>query len=395
MPQSNYTLHRLDAGRYEVFAVASERFWRERRTLVTAFFQHLHDIGSVGFLATPVEAVCREAQHVLPGVACVAGMHYRFDGALSKERWRILLHFARRGFGLVYAGLDIRFVWPVSQLIGFTRHVSVDSAFEGSFGTSSQRLHFTPDLAVTLPTPNTLQLLESIVSLLRSRSLEGLPRYMQDRSLLRYNLMGPAEQDLLHDALLSALHNRSVAIRKFTLASGAAVESGVPSMEHNASLPQCTPAGARTATARWRRACAHAAVLRAADLPVLDASDMKRGTLLASAHLRVMLMGGPYRTSAGMITSARPCTSSCHWEPADVFALHCLTKAPQCLDLSQCRCLTHSQQWCAAHVPRGSRGLRMCHRDGHGYQLLAAYERRRRAWAGSSHGTINNGSMPV
>ena len=370
--EHNFTLANLDVRSYEVFAVASVRFWQERRPLIKAFFVHLRDIGSAGFLATSVPSVCREALTELPGIACVAGMHYRYDGALSKERWRILLHFARRGRGLVYAGLDVRFVWPVASLTRFAAQHFADAAFEGSG--DGQHLHFTPDLAAVFPTARAIALLEALMVQLRARSLDGLPAYMQDRSLLRYNLMGPAEQDLLADALLSALYNATVAIRKFTVASGAALESGVPSMAHNASLPQCTGAGARTDghTRAWRAACASAGILLKEDLPrptqirqgpkevqpvarlaaVQEATLEARGRLLSSAHLRVILLGN----GLGMQSSPTACSPSlAHvdqcWDPRLVFALHCLGKHPSCLDVARCRCLTRSAAWCASMRP--------------------------------------------
>ena len=393
--EHNFTLANLDVRSYEVFAVASVRFWQERRPLIKAFFVHLRDIGSAGFLATSVPSVCREALTELPGIACVAGMHYRYDGALSKERWRILLHFARRGRGLVYAGLDVRFVWPVASLTRFAAQHSADAAFEGSG--DGQHLHFTPDLAAVFPTARAIALLEALMVQLRARSLDGLPTYMQDRSLLRYNLMGPAEQDLLADALLSVLYNTTVAIRKFTVASGAALESGVPSMAHNASLPQCTGAGARADghTRAWQAACASAGILLREDLPrprptqirqgsagillkedlprprpsqirqgpkevqpaarlaaVQEATLEARGRLLSSAHLRVILLGN----GLGMQSSPTACSPSlAHvdqcWDPRLVFALHCLGKHPSCLDVARCRCLTRSAAWCASMRP--------------------------------------------
>ena len=372
--EHNFTLANLDVRSYEVFAVASVRFWQERRPLIKAFFVHLRDIGSAGFLATSVPSVCREALTELPGIACVAGMHYRYDGALSKERWRILLHFARRGRGLVYAGLDVRFVWPVASLTRFAAQHFADAAFEGSG--DGQHLHFTPDLAAVFPTARAIALLEALMVQLRARSLDGLPAYMQDRSLLRYNLMGPAEQDLLADALLSVLYNTTVAIRKFTVASGAALESGVPSMAHNASLPQCTGAGARADghTRAWQAACASAGILLREDLPrprpaqirqgpkevqpaarlaaVQEATLEARGRLLSSAHLRVILLGN----GLGMQSSPTACSPSlAHvdqcWDPRLVFALHCLGKHPSCLDVARCRCLTRSAAWCASMRP--------------------------------------------
>ena len=75
---------------------------------------HIHIPGSGGRPPIIVPTALTE----LPGVACVAGMHYRFDGALSKERWRIMLHFARAGQPITYAGLDVRFLWPVQRSKG-------------------------------------------------------------------------------------------------------------------------------------------------------------------------------------------------------------------------------------------------------------------------------------
>ena len=362
-----FKLSRLDVHAFDVFAVVSDRFWHEKRELVTSFYAHLRDIGSVGFLATPTETVCREALLILPGVACVAGMYYRFDGALSKERWRILLHFARRGASITYAGLDVRFVWPVRHMTRYITRNSADAAFEGTFQQvyRGRHLHFTPDLATVRSTERSIQMLEKIVLLLRARSLDGLPRYMRERSLLRYNLMGPAEQDLLHDALLSALTNRTVVIRKFEVASGAAAESGVPSMFHNDSLPQCTLAGEKSDGHRpaWRRACGHAGILRYEDMPEFETEALARGRLLRSSHLSVVLLGH----GAGMRTGPNPCSGGggheggCEWRPADVFCVHCLGKAPRCLDIAQCRCLSRSASWCAQPAYNQTRGCKLSH----------------------------------
>ena len=340
-----FSLSSLNVSRYDVFTVTSERFWRERRHLITAFFTHIREVGSSnGFLATPSQSICREAHESL-GITCVAGMHYRYDTALSKERWRILKYFLLRGQPLIYAGLDVRFVWPVHTMLKTIQRYSADAAFEGKG--DGRQMHFTPDIAVMLPTHGAQRLLATIFPLLRARTLEGLPHYMRIQALLRYNLMGPAEQDLLADALLTTLHNRTVAIRKFLIASGAARESGLPSMIHDFSLPQCTTSGARTDGHRkeWQQACADAGVLFYHELPRLDVRQVEHGTMLGSSHLRVVLFG-----SKGARTSRLPCTFGCTWDVTTTLAFHCLTKLPQCLDLSRCTCLTSNKAWCSAYA---------------------------------------------
>ena len=255
----------LDVARYEVFSVASDLFWRQKPDLVRGFFSHLDSIGSAGFLAAASERVCKAAAAELR-VACVVCQHYRYDGALSKERWRIILHFLRRGRRILYAGLDVRFLRPVRSLFhaGRTPH-ALDAGFEGTFDPATNHVdHFTPDVAAAWPTARAIAFFEGLCAQLRARSFEGLPAYMQVPTLLRWNLMGPAEQDLLSDVLLSALYNRSVAIRKYEVAKGAAALNAppLPSME-NASLPQCTRAGQRASghLPAWRAACGGAAVL--------------------------------------------------------------------------------------------------------------------------------------
>ena len=111
-PVSATTLRELEVGRFDVFAVVSERFWRDRRTLVRDFFAHLKPLNSSGLLVTPTERVCSgvRADIELHHVACAVAQHYRHDGALSKERWRIMLHFLRRTQPGVSTDLPTAFV---------------------------------------------------------------------------------------------------------------------------------------------------------------------------------------------------------------------------------------------------------------------------------------------
>jgi hypothetical protein len=230
---ASFDLDTLDIHRYDVFAVCSEAFWQHKRELVSSFFEHLRHVQGKGFLAAPSASVCRGALAEL-GITCVVSHSYRYDGALSKERWRVLLNAVRRGHRLAYAGLDFRFLQPVRTLLhaarGASVDVEVDVAFETTFDSdtgspcgagiwtrqrSLQRachvlqrpvltfaltplrshvLDSTPDLAIAYPTARAAAFLERLVEMLLRRSLDGLPLYMRVPTLLRFNLMGPAEQ---------------------------------------------------------------------------------------------------------------------------------------------------------------------------------------------------------
>ena len=190
---------------FDVFSVASSLFWRTQPGLIAAFFAHLSEIGSRGFLAANDVSVC-EAASAQHRIQCIVSNNYRHDGALSKERWMITLSVLRRGHRIAYAGLDVRFLQPVASWFNATS--DLDLAFEGNYGL--QKIgHFTPDFALAQPTPSAIHFMEGLVSVIRSRSLAGLPAFLQDPVLLRFNLMGPAEQDLLKDFVNSALYNTS------------------------------------------------------------------------------------------------------------------------------------------------------------------------------------------
>lgn len=348
---SQFSLARLDVHRYDVFTVCSDVFWRTRRSLVTSFFAHLRSVNGSGFLVAPAPSICQAAMAQI-GVQCVAVQHYRHDGALSKERWRVLLHSVRQGHRLMYAGLDMRFLQPIPRVFDAVRtDAAVDAAFEGRYIRHLSRVRdFTPDLIAAFPTPRLINFFERIVNLLRARSTDGLPRYMRVPQLLGFNLMGPAEQDLLRDALLSTLYNRSVVARKYDIAIQAAMtmckdarmQCIAPAI--NLSLPRCPSAGgAALSTAsplHW--ACAGTGILAENVLGKLPYQATPHGGVdvrmpALSIHLTDRSVLRPVQWERHCQSLA---ASQCQGplDEAPPLAVHCTGKDPSCLDLSRCAC---------------------------------------------------------
>jgi len=350
--RTDFALSSFDVRRYDVFTLCSLHFWRERRDLVVGFFAHLRDVNTSGFLVTPSAPLCRDVTASL-GVACVSTQSYRLDGALSKERWRVILHCLQRQHRIAYAGLDVRFLHPVRTLLHETgssqKGSAVDVGFEGAFDRRAGRVSsFTPDLAWGFPTSRAIGFLTSLTSQLRERSLDGLPEYMRrEPSLLAYNVMGPAEQDLLRDALLGYLYNRSVAVNKYQLALGGAEDlcrrlGRCVSPHTNASLPECPPGGGRdtppTSPSHW--ACGAAAVLGEAALERLPFAPSGLGGVVTSPTLTAFLSDGKGVMSGALACNgARPtaCVAPPHGRRP--LAIHCGGKDPACLTLAGCPCL--------------------------------------------------------
>lgn len=352
-PAANFSLAKLDVRRYDVFAVCSDAFWRRRRPLVQSFFAHLRSANGHGFLVTPSPHICHAVTAEM-GITCVAEHHYWHDGALSKERWRVLLYAAQRGHRLMYAGLDLRFLRPVQSVFDAVRtDGAVDAAFEGKFTRHLSRVHdFTPDLVAVFPTSRLVHFLERLVDLLRGRTTDGLPRYMRVPQLLRFNLMGPAEQDLLRDALLSTLYNQTVVTRKYAIAMQAAAamckDSSSPCLTpaRNPSLPRCPPAGAAAALAAasplaW--ACAGAGVLAESALGRLPYQQTEHGAItirtpLLAIHITDRTVLNPHQWARHC---QPPIAAQCSWAlqaTPPFVAVHCLGKDPSCLELSRCPC---------------------------------------------------------
>ena len=374
---AHFNLSTFDIHKYDVFAVCSKLFWRTKPDLIANFFAHLHAISTPGFLAANDVSVC-EAVSARLGVACIVSREYVHDGALSKERWQIILNVLKRSHRIAYAGLDMRFLKPVASWYDGSSS-STDFAFEGRYDNFFQRLgDFTPDWVVAFPTPKAIAFLEFLVAIIRRRSLAGLPAYLQEPLLLRANLMGPAEQDLLKDAVLSVLFNRTVVIRKYSLARAAAYEHPewiahrIMGGANQSSSPAAGAAAAAAPTAKilafpncglrdlarhpeWEQPCRGAGVVNDSDLPRLTVppgyrvTEHARGTLVSTPSLSILLSNG-----MSIRTGALPC-ASCHWDVTRVLALHCLAKFTQCLNMSLCRCLWPS-------TPRKIRATRISSR---------------------------------
>lgn len=340
---AEWSLSALDVTRYEVFTVTSKLFWRTKLHLTRLFFDHLQSIGSTGFIATADASICASVSAAY-GVACVVSKHYKNDPALSKERWHIILSILRRKKSIMYAGLDVRFLQPVHSW--YAASINVDAAFEGYTssvrGKDGHRVRvtlFTPDLVLARPTERSIAFFERLVEVIRARSLDGLPQFLQDRTLLRFNLMGPAEQELLRDELLTALHNRTVVTRKYGLARGAAATMEgtflAGQMVSRSTLPRCDARSLKIHH-NWRNdACRGSGVVSDFDLPPLHAMRHEHGTRIVTPLLTVLLSDG-----VGMRSGKWPCRPDrCGKMLVDnkTLAVHCLDKQPKCLNITNCR----------------------------------------------------------
>ena len=283
---ASFSLSQLDVRTFDVFTVVSHAYWKRQRSLVHSFFEHLAEVESIGFIVAPSEDICRSVVSKL-GVSCVGARRFADDKTLSKARWDVLLHFARRKQRIAYVGLDVRFLQPVGSLFEAVP-ADADFAFEGTVDHWHRRVRqFTPDLAAAFPTRNAIAFLEGLLQQLdtyerdaaenatSTLSLEGLPGHMRTPALTRhFDLLGPAEQDLLRDALLSTLYGQLVVARKYTLAleaTGPACASSWVSRksrtaclalaEANRSMSFCAGAAASLADA-----CAATGVLHERDL---------------------------------------------------------------------------------------------------------------------------------
>ena len=88
--------------------------------------------------------------------------------------------------------------------------------------------------------------------------------------------MGPAEQDLLRDLLLSALYNRTVVVRKYSLARDAAMGYAdgarlAGTLVNRSSMPHCSRAAIRRNPDWGESACLGAGVVDEHDLDPLPA----------------------------------------------------------------------------------------------------------------------------
>lgn len=333
-----FSLDALDWRGFEVFTVASQQFWfglpaREGyRSVVVQFFAQLQRIGSAGFLVSHALGVCNEATE-LHGIPCVFSRNFsrRSDSMMSMERWRVIEHFMARGRPIVCAGADVRFVQSIrSMQTAMQSAVHVDAAFEAAallYSGGGTVRAFTPDLILAWPTPRTVEFVRQVLAELRASPLQGLPMEMQQKRLLKYRteLVGPAQQDLLMDVLLSALHGKPVFLRRTALAR---------------ELLRLT--SERQQLRRGPRIDERADVRARKGLGKLHVARTPHGPVLQSPHFAALMT-----SDASTVTAFAPCAprKCARWSPRLVYALHCLGKHPGCLNVSQCDCPGTAVYW--------------------------------------------------
>ena len=102
--------------------------------------------------------------------------------------------------------------------------VCVDMGIEG-IQHMGRVQHVTPDLLVACPTKKTVAFMERVVREIALPTVDDLPSPWNNKTLLahdeRWELMGPAQQDYLWDAFLTAFAGNRVIVRKLSLASTA------------------------------------------------------------------------------------------------------------------------------------------------------------------------------
>ena len=219
-----FDLHAIDVRMFEVFSVATPRFWRLRSDVVLGLFSHLKSMhGSTALLISQEEHVCEQVSR--RGISCVVSRHFSnqsvadLDTMMSKERWFIIDHFLQRGQRIIHCGADLRFTQPPRRL--FEVSGSVDSAVDGLVNLDiSAVVHFTPDLLLFNPTAKGITFVRAILAAFRAPTAEGLPPELLRPEVMRdrKGLMGPAQQDLLMDTLLSTFYSRPVSLRKIAIA---------------------------------------------------------------------------------------------------------------------------------------------------------------------------------
>lgn len=255
------------------------------------------------------------------------------------ERWRVILRFVEQHRRpIIYAGSDVRFLRPAKHLHMALADLELDAAFEGQI--EERAITFTPDLILAYPTPKMMAFVSMILDGLQA-AMHSVPIELQQRPELvqhlpparrtqAHLLLGPAQQDFLHDTLLSVLLNVSRTTRRDLLLHELLTRPRNASsvVRHNLLV---TPRD-------------HDERLRTLSL---STSRLPHGALISTARLRALL--GSQRF---MRTDELPCKRCDNYraplrrragelhEPSwsAVYALHCIGKQPDCLDVCRCSC---------------------------------------------------------
>ena len=222
-------LSEIIVGDFDVFVVSSHSFWvgghtsnHSRVSFVLQFFEALRAVNGTarGLLVARDARTCAEAstsQHgMIPCVHANASEYHEYGDLdwCQFQRWAVIEHFIARGQRIACAGADVRFLRPLAPLYAELSAASVDVAFEGEIDARKRTVRsFTPDLIAALPTPRAISFVQTVRAAFQSFAsdpLSDLPPDLRgadtDALLRTRDIGGPAQQSVLHDALLSALY---------------------------------------------------------------------------------------------------------------------------------------------------------------------------------------------
>ena len=333
-------LRPMEMDEYRIFAVSSLYFWRRHRQVVVGFFNSIAAIGGgPGMLVARSTHVCDEAEKL--GVRCFIPYGCSLGSSmLSREKWHVVKHYLAHGRPVICAGVDVRLLQPVANLFSAFNATgagnAVDAAFDGRArffddqGPGGHVLHFTPDMIVAFPTSKMRRFVDRILGELKASAwsphtrLAGVsaedvdgPEMLQqlrERVLDGLELTGPADQDLLQDALMSELYGRRLWVRK----------------QYDARMKlRLAPLAARGVDGNKPYKM---------DMPALPMVRGVYGTLVKSPMLNVLLTDGR-GVWDGYGANGLPCSRCSDWDTRTTMAVHCLAKESACLDLSNCSCL--------------------------------------------------------
>ena len=360
-PRLHLSLSDLDVRAFDVFVLSSGAFWAGGRRgnnhsqphIVAEFFDTLRELGepgsSRGFIVAREASVCSSAASVVAprtSVPCVVTREADDGDDLSWwqiQRWRVLQHFLERGRRIACAGADVRFLRPLPRLYDELGALGADVSLEGDVDIRTRRIRaFTPDLVAVMPTPPALHLVRRMIAALRlygADRLAGLPAEVQQQAgyLRGRDLGGPGQQVVVHDALLSLLHNRTISTHRHQQVS---IQHGIQmrlagTQAAVAGSASTAPSARAGATAPLQQGGREGGVPKPPPLEPLPGTVEERpplGTVVRTPHLVALLS----HTQGFAVTHPSPCSPICIGNVANAFALHCIGKRAPCLELRGC-----------------------------------------------------------
>ena len=343
---------------FDIFTVATPEFMHEHwPKLYTSFFDAVSQTKSRGFLVTKRVVDCDAAR--LRSIPCAVsneetrrgcehqrsparscGRHWSADVMMSQEKWVVVERFLLAGKRIIFAGADFRLLRPTRSLFTLADSLSADAIFDAD-ATPRGVAKFTPDLFAFLATANAGSFVSHVRSAIHAFSHPLLREAVGD-------VLGPADQDVLHDVLLSVIYDFPIAVRtgeraKILFGRYAYVEA----LEQLATRTNWTEARLHPPpadAAPWHSAVARQKLGQKmghrlnqglkAQFGALDVTRLERGGSIVRARRLTALLSvfaGPGLT----------CSTLCRAErPRRPFAVHCGGKRAECLDLpSTCTCV--------------------------------------------------------